>query len=112
MDDGPAREAIIRRMRAIAENECIWLPNFHSETFAVTQPWLKNYRPHPVSLDGGKYWRVDGALRARLQGQWNRPNYWPILATLALAVIAIVPAASVIQARTNRRVRRSSEDAR
>jgi len=46
-------------------------------------------------------------MRARLQAEWNRPNYWPIVAVVALIVIAIVPAASVVSARTNRRVRRS-----
>ena len=98
--------------RAIVEEDCPWIPTLHSETFALTQQWLKNFRPHPVSLDGMKYWRVDGPLRARLQAEWNRPNYWPILAIVALAVIAIVPAATVVQARTNRRVRRSQEETR
>lgn len=112
MDDGPARQEIIRKMRAIVEEDCPWIPTLHSETFALTQPWLKNFRPHPVSLDGMKYWRVDGPLRARLQAEWNRPNYWPILAIVALAVIAIVPAAGVVRARTNRRVRRSQEETR
>ena len=109
MDDGPAREAIVRKMRAIVEEDCVWIPSLHSETFALTQPWLKNYKPHPVALDGVKYWRADGAMRARLQTLWNRPNYWPILAVAALLLFAIVPAVGVVSARTNRRVRRNSE---
>jgi len=107
MDDGPAREEIIKKLRAIVQEDCVWIPTLHSETYALTQPWLKNYKPHPVALDGAKYWRPDGAMRARLQAEWNRPNYWPIVAVVALIVIAIVPAASVVSARTNRRVRRS-----
>jgi ABC-type transport system substrate-binding protein len=112
MDDGPARLEVIRKMRSIVDEDCVWIPILHSETFALTQPWLKNFKPHPVALDGAKYWRADGAMRASLQAKWNQPNYWPILATVALLVIAIVPAASVVQARTNRRVRRSSEETR
>ncbi len=112
MDDGPARAEIIKKMRAIVEEDCPWIPTLHSETFALTQSWLKNYRPHPVSLDGMKYWRVDGPERARMQAEWNRPNYWPILAVVVLVAIAIVPAASVVQARTNRRVRRNPEGSR
>lgn len=112
MDDGPARNEIIKKMRAIVEEDCPWIPTLHSETFALTQPWLMNYRPHPVALDGMKYWRVDGPMRARLQAEWNRPNYWPILAVVLLVAMAIVPAANVVQARTNRRVRRNPEGTR
>ncbi len=112
MDDGPARGAVIRKMRDIVQEDCPWICTLHSETFALTQPWLKNYKPHPVSLDGAKYWQVDAAVRARLQAKWNHPNYWPILATVALLVIAIVPAANVVVARTNRRVRRANGEPR
>jgi len=110
MDDGPARLAVIRRMRDIVQEDCPWIYTLHSESFGLTQPWLNNFKPHPVALDGAKYWRVDGPTRARLQAEWNRPNYWPIVAIVALLAIAIFPAASVVQARTNRRVRRNSEE--
>ena len=108
MDDGPERAAVIAKMRAIVQEDCPWICTLHSETFALTQPWLKNFKAHPVSLEGMKYWRVDSEMRARLQAKWNRPNYWPILAVVALLVAAIVPAAGVVAARTNRRVRRDS----
>jgi oligopeptide transport system substrate-binding protein len=109
MDDGPARLAVIHKMRDIVQEDCPWICTFHSETFALTQPWLHNYKPHPVALDSAKYWRVDGALRSRLQAAWNRPNYWPLIAIALLTALAVIPAASVVQARTNRRVRKSSE---
>ena len=112
MDDGPERKKVIDQMRAIVQEDCPWVPTLHSELFALTQPWLKNYKPHPVALDTMKYWRVDGAMRARLQAAWNHPNYWPIVAVVALAAIAILPAAGVVNARTNRRVRRNSEGTR
>ncbi|HLJ56073.1 MAG TPA: ABC transporter substrate-binding protein [Chthonomonadaceae bacterium] len=112
MDDGPERKAIIVKMRAIVEQDCVWIPWLHSETFALTQQWVKNYKPHPVAMDTMKYWNVDAPLRARLQAQWNRPNYWPVAILVLLIAIAIVPAAGVVQARTNRRVRRQQEGGR
>jgi ABC-type transport system substrate-binding protein len=109
MDDGPGRLAIIRKMRDILQEDCPWICTLHSETFALTQPWLHNYKPHPVALDGAKYWRVDGAQRARLQAEWNRPIYWPIVAAIVLTAAAILPAANVVSARIRRRVRRNPE---
>ena len=112
MNDGPARAAIIAKMRAMVEEDCPWICTLHSETFGMTQPWIKNYKPHPVALDGMKYWRVDAAQRAQLVAKWNVPNYWPLIAVAALIVIAVVPAAGVVNARTNRRVRRNPEGSR
>lgn len=109
MDDGPARRDVIDRMRAIVQEDCPWIPTLHSESFGLTQPWLRNFKPHSVAMDGVKYWRVDGPMRARLQAQWNHPNYWPLFAVVALLVVAIVPAANVVHTRTNRRVRRNPE---
>ena len=108
MDDGPERLAIINKMRDIAVEDCPWIYLSHNESFALTQPWLRNYKPHPVALDGVKYYNLDGAMRARLQTEWNQPNYLPLLALAALLFVGSIPAAQVIRKRTNRYVRRRS----
>src|ERR1700716_1065045 len=79
MDDGPERLALISQMRGIAGQDWPWIYLNHSESYGLTQPWLKHYKPHPMALDTMKYIGVDGAMRARLQREWNRPNYGPLL---------------------------------
>lgn len=108
MDDTPERAAIINKMRDIAAEDCPWIYLTHNETFALTQPWLSNYKPHPVAQDMVKYWRVDGQMRARLQAEWNIPNYLPLLAVAALIFVGSIPAARVVRQRTNRHVRRDT----
>jgi ABC-type transport system substrate-binding protein len=107
MPDGPERLAILRRMRAIAQEDCPIIPYRHTEAYGMLQPWLHNYKPHPVALDYWKYFRIDAPERARLQAEWNRPNYLPAILFAALLILATVPAVRVVNERTNRRVRRS-----
>jgi ABC-type transport system substrate-binding protein len=108
MQDGPQRQALINKMRDIAVEDCPWIYSTYPESFALTQPWLKNYKPNPVALDTIKYWRIDGALRAKDRNAWNHPNYWPALAFGLFIFLGSLPAASVIRRRTNRYVRRRS----
>ena len=109
MEDTPARMALIRRMRAIAEEDCPWIFGQHDESYAITHAWLFNVKPHPIALDTPIYDRVDGPLRARRQAAWNRPNYWPAIGTALFLIVGSLPAISVIHHRRNRRVRRSGE---
>jgi len=106
MDDGPRRQEIIEKMRAIVVEDCPWIYLSHSESIALTQPWIENYKPSPLVLDAVKYWNIDGAKRAQLQAAWNRPNYWPALGFALFLVLGSLPAAAVIRQRTNRHVRR------
>lgn len=105
MDDGPQRLALIRQMRQIAVEDCPWIYIDHSESYGLTQPWVRNNKPQSVANDSGKYVAVDPALRVRLQGEWNKPNYWPALGALILLVLGSLPAASVVRRRAHRRVR-------
>ena len=52
---------------------------------------------------------VDGAMRARLQREWNRPNYWPLIGIVLIVCIGSVPAVQVVRARHNRHVRRQAK---
>lgn len=106
MEDGPERMAIIKKMRDISVEDCPWIYLQHGESFALTQPWLHNYKPHPVALDTIKYWGVDGTQRARLQAEWNHPNYWPVAAFALFLVVGTLPALNIVRQRGQRHVRR------
>lgn len=107
MDDGPARLEIIRKMRAIAVEDCPWVFASHGEDLVLHYDWLRNVKLQPVALDSAKYVAVDSEKRARLWEAWNRPNYWPILALGAFLIAGSLPAAVTVRSRRSRRLRRS-----
>ncbi|HZT42580.1 MAG TPA: ABC transporter substrate-binding protein [Chthonomonadaceae bacterium] len=109
MEDTPARAALIRRMRAIVQEDCPWICEQHSQVYAITHAWLFNIKSHPIALDTAIYRRVDGPQRARLQAAWNRPNYAPAVGLALFLIVGSLPALSVIHHRRNRRVRRKEE---
>lgn len=108
MDDGPQRLALIRRLRAIATEDCPWIYLNHDINLSLTQPWRTNVKPHPVANDITKYAGVDGERRSGLQVQWNRPIVWPAAILLLLLGVGSIPAARVVRSRGSRRVRRHS----
>ncbi|MCL5102659.1 MAG: ABC transporter substrate-binding protein [Armatimonadetes bacterium] len=105
MDDGPARMAIIRHLREVAVEDCPWLYLYHTDTLMLFNSWLSNVKPHAVANDVMKYLRVDGPERARLQAEWNKPNYLPAIALVVFLILGTVPAAGVVRKRRNRKVR-------
>ncbi len=110
MQDGPERQKLINQMRNIAVEDCPWIYRTHNETYALKQPWIHNFKSQPVAMDTIKYWSVDGPLRARLQAEWNQPNYWPLAGLAGLIVAASIPALNVIRSRRTRYVRRNQAD--
>ncbi|MGV3721397.1 MAG: ABC transporter substrate-binding protein, partial [Actinomycetota bacterium] len=112
MDDGPERIAIIEKMRAIAVEDCPWIPYMHRAQLGLDYDWLKNGKSHGIANDITKYWRVDGARRAERQAAWNQPNFLPAIA-LALGVTLLsLPAAAVVRKRRRRKVRRETGEER
>jgi len=107
MEDGPARTAIVHRMRAIVQEDCPVIPYRHTEGYGMLQPWLYNFKVHPVALDYWKFLRVDVRRRTEFQSKWNQPNYLSGWIAAALVLLAAAPAAHVVHRRTNRRVRRT-----
>lgn len=106
MDDSPARLAIIRKMRAILQNDCPWIFFYHAEGIAISYPWLRNNKPHGIAGDAVRYTAVDGAQRAAFQERVNQPRYLPVIVVLVLLGLALIPAARIVSARRNRSVRR------
>lgn len=105
MDDGPARRALIVRMRQIAVEDCPWIPIYHEETRTLAYDWLTNVKAHPIANDFAQYRGVDFVRRAERQRAWNRPIMWPLAVLATLAALAALPAAGVVRRRINRRVR-------
>lgn len=89
LDDGPAKQAVIDRMVAIAQQDAPWCFGYFPWGGLAFQQWVYNGKPSILIRDMAKYYRIDPQLRARRQAEWNRPVLWP-LPLIALAVLALV----------------------
>lgn len=92
MEDSPERAAIIRRMAAIVVEECPWIFNFHTSTYALRHSWFRNRKTHGISGNYAKYLRVDPEARRAYRAVEDRPNYRILAYPVALLVILAAPA--------------------
>jgi ABC-type oligopeptide transport system, periplasmic component len=107
MDDGPAREEVIRKMRAVSVEDCAWIPVIHNVAVSLTYDWVKNVKAHPLASDAAQYRNIDVDLRQSRQRAWNKPNFVPLVVLAAIIVVGSLPAVAVVRQRVNRRVRRA-----
>jgi len=91
LENGPERLAIIRRIRALLEEERPWIELHHRESYALYHRWMKNVKPAGLSLPAAKYVDIDPAERKRLREVWNRPILWPAYAVFALIAGIAIP---------------------
>ncbi len=86
LDDGPRKQQVIDEMVALVQADAPWAWGFIPYGGLAFQQWVGNGKPSILIRDMAKYYRVDPALRAARQAEWNRPVLWP----LALALLALV----------------------
>lgn len=65
LKDGPARQALYFEMNQLIHAYNPWVPLTHVLSADLRQPWLKNYKRHPVELTQWRYLDVDVAERTR-----------------------------------------------
>jgi oligopeptide transport system substrate-binding protein len=92
MQNGPERQSIINRMIEILQHDSPWLWGFYPKSFSLHHSWYFNAKPNAMAANTLMYKRVDPQLRQKLQKQWNKPIWWPLLVILALLVVTIIPA--------------------
>jgi hypothetical protein len=104
-DDGPAKQAAIDRMTEIVQQDAPWSFGYFPWSALAFQPWVHNGKPSILIRDMAKYYRVDTAMRATRQAEWNRPIVWPIvlLAMLPLALVLLAWRAFVRRERASAR---------
>ncbi len=65
LSDGPARQQLYFEMNQLIHAYNPWVPLTHVLSADIRQPWLKNYKRHPVEFTNWRYLDVDVAQRAR-----------------------------------------------
>ena len=88
-DDGPAKQKLIDDMVRIVQDDAPWAFGYFPFASGAFQPWLKNGKPSILIRDMARHYRIDTAERERLQGEWNRPVWWPVIALIALLAAAV-----------------------
>jgi len=89
MDDGPQKQKVIDEMVGIVQQDAVWSFGYFPFASGAYQPWLSNGKPSVMMRDMARYYRIDPAMRARKQAEWNRPTWWPPLLIVALLALAV-----------------------
>lgn len=87
LDDGPAKQAVIDRMVTILQHDAPWAFGYFPWGGLAFQQWVHNGKPSILIRDMAKYYRVDPALRASKQAEWNAPVRWPAALFAAALVL-------------------------
>jgi ABC-type transport system substrate-binding protein len=69
LSDGPERQKLYFEMNQLIHAYNPWVPLTHVVSADIRQPWLKNYKRHPVEFTNWRYLDVDVAERARARGR-------------------------------------------
>jgi len=89
LDDGPRKQQTLDRMAEVAQQDAPWAFGYIPWGGLAFQQWVYNGKPSILIRDMAKYYRVEPALRAAKQKEWNSPIWWP-LGLLALGLLAAV----------------------
>ncbi|MDA8362540.1 MAG: ABC transporter substrate-binding protein [Gammaproteobacteria bacterium] len=102
MDNGPAREAIIKRMIRLVQRDAPWVWGYYPVSYLLHQAWVYNVKPNYMATNSMKYLRLDPALRAHDRRAWNKPVVWPLWVIVALLAAFLLPAVLVYRQKERR----------
>jgi ABC-type transport system substrate-binding protein len=68
LTDGPVRQRLYFEMNQLIHAYNPWVPLTHVISADIRQPWLKNYKRHPVEFTNWRYLDLDVAQRGRAAG--------------------------------------------
>ncbi len=92
MENGPQRQAVIRKMVAIVQRDAPWAWGFNPKQFVLYHGWYKNADVNLMANNTLKYKRIDPAQRSAAVTAWNRPVLWPLWLLVGLVLLALLPA--------------------
>ena len=92
MENSPLRQSIINEMMEIARHDAPWVFGFFPTQFSLHHSWVKNSKPNLMANNTLKYQRLEPALRAELQNEWNRPVRWPLYTMAIIVIVIVLPA--------------------
>jgi len=79
MQNTPERMKIIQKMLKIVREDAPWVWGVYPKSLALTHQWYSNVVPNAMANNTLKYRRIDAALRAKRQQEWNQPVILPLV---------------------------------
>lgn len=92
INNGKARQLIIDKMVEIVRKDSPWLWGYHPVAFSLHHEWYKNAKPNLMANNKLKYKRIVSAKRKTQRKAWNQPVWWPVILTLLILCLSIIPA--------------------
>ena len=92
MANGPERDALIREMIDILEEERPWIEIFNGVDYSLAHGWLTKVKPFGMSYPMTKYMDIDPEARQAQRRAWNDPIVWPVWILLLVGAVGIIPA--------------------
>jgi len=92
LDDGPEKNALIKEMVGIVQQDAPWMFGYIPKSGGAYQQWVGNAKPSQMVRDTLQYYRIDPALRAQKVKEWNTPRWgalWWLAGLLALLAWAV-----------------------
>ena len=99
MKNTSERKAKIEKMVQIARKDAPWVWGFYPKSLALSQQWFQNVLPNAMANNTLKYKKIDAALRAKKQQEWNQPEILPLV---LLFVFVLLTAWLLYRAYNNR----------
>ncbi|MGD8591661.1 MAG: peptide ABC transporter substrate-binding protein, partial [Gammaproteobacteria bacterium] len=96
-------QQIIDDMVDIARKDSPWVWGLHPKQFTLYHSWYHNVKPNLMANNTLKYKKIDPEKREKLRRQWNQPVIWPIILTIVVLIVAIVPAVNSYRAKIHAR---------
>jgi len=99
MNNTPERLDIIRRMTRTIQEDAPWVWGYYPVSFGLYHAWVGNVKPNSMANNEMKYIKIDTAARNAYRDVWNRPNFWPIVAIVAVVAAVVIPGVIAIRRR-------------
>ena len=87
MKNSPLRKKKIEEMLEIVREDAPWIWGVHPKSLALFHQWYKNVLPNAMANNTLKYKRVDAALRAEKQKEWNQPVIMPLIFLVLFVIL-------------------------
>lgn len=91
MPNGKQRDAIIKQMIEIFQQDTPWFGIFYGVSYQLSQPWTIARKINGMSNNTLKYSQLDPVLRMKLQQKWNRAHYGFLLLVGLIFILLLLP---------------------
>jgi len=99
MDNNEQRRQIVQQMQKLVQHDAPWALGFYPKSFSLFHSWFKNVKHNLMANNRLKYTRIDAKTRSVKREYWNQAVFWPLLLTLCLLLLLLIPALIAYQRR-------------